>query len=1433
MFVSDVGQSDTTKGRPIIGRNRSGSGYCEDSSVNANCLGARAIPSNLVGDSNLCQVWIDDKETSALIDTGSMISSISESFWRNQLNSELHLLDEILTIHGAGGHNLPYLGFVECMFRFNTSGSHLYPFLVVPDTLFNQQTPVLIGTNILQHLQSELSNQFGSRFQQKASMPTALQIAFQSIGLQARHLKKSNGVFGVVRIPKEVTIPGKSSVFLDGSVRLTVPVSSQIAYLEPRKDLPEGIEITPGLVGIQNDTSYVSFEVQNHGSQPVKLHSNFISCELQEAKVVDQDTYPLTREQFLQQFSLNHLEQEQKVIAENLLWNWRKVFSHGSLDLGCTSVTKHRIDLSDDTPFKERPRRIPPCMYDEVRQHIKEMLDVGVIEESRSPWCSNVVLVRKRDGGLRFCVDYRKLNKQTIKDSFSLPRIEEILDVLKGSSWFSTLDLRSGYWQVELEESHKERTAFSTGPLGFYHFNRMAFGLCNAPSSFQRLMQEVLGELHLKTSVVFIDDVNVFAGSFEDHCDRLEQVFQKLLDANLKLKPSKCKFFHHKLEYVGHVVSEDGIQCSQSHIDALLDYPVPTCVDELRRFLGLASFYRKFVRNFAQIAQPLYLLLGGNQRKKRKKNVRVKDHVEWFWGEDQENSFRKLIECLTSAPVLAYPDYTKPFLLRTDASKTGLGAILCQEQDGMEKVIAYGSRSVRGPEKNYSTHKLEFLALKWAITQKFNDYLYGSRFTVTTDHNPLTYVLTTAKLDATGHRWLAELSAFDFEVKYKPGRQNKDADALSRIDLDSQKCLSSDVVKNICEQEEQEESGLIESMCISADLKVLPESGVVSMNVDWAKEQSEDSVISRVKELVASGQFPHSRKDELPLVQKYLREWKHLVLKDSILYRKRNVGEDEQLQLVLPSKFKDVAFQSLHSDLGHLGRDRTLNLMQERFFWPGMNGFVEQKIKRCDRCIQANSPHLSQSAPLVRIETTQPMQLVCMDFLSLEDSKGGYNSILVITDHFTKYAQAIPTRNQTAHTTAKILFEHFILHYGFPEQLHSDQGRNFESNVIAQLCKLAGMKKSRTSPYHPMGNGITERFNRTLLQMLRTLTDEQKLDWKSHIPSLVHAYNCTKNHTTGYSPFFLLFGRQPRLAVDIILGLRKEKEQSSLTGYIDKLQQRLKTTYQLVSQATNHIASRHKKLYDVKIRGARLEIGDFVLVKNVGLKGKHKLADKWEPETYVIIDQECRDIPVYVVKPYSGEGRQKVLHRNMLLPLSLPIEDSGFADQDAGNPESQSSSVGKDSPDDSVSQAVDMSESEYEVGPAADGINKVEDNFILRDGEADSQESEGQVEKDDSDSESPSDNECSKKHVDEFDNGQTRSATRKRQLPQVPKRPKRNVKPPDRYGAYLSHMINVPSPVWPIQDRCLFLVNLMDLFPHRTVFLQDVLLTLMTQNCSR
>ena len=334
---------------------------------------------------------------------------------------------------------------------------------------------------------------------------------------------------------------------------------------------------------------------------------------------------------------------------------------------------------------------------------------------------------------------------------------------------------------------------------------------------------------------------------------------------------------------------------------------------------------------------------------------------------------------------------------------------------------------------------------------------------------------------------------------------------------------------------------------------------------------------------------------------------------------------------------------------------RTLSLLRERFYWPGMQTEAMQHVQQCTRCLRKKTP--SHVAPLQPIHVTQPLELVHMDYLSLEPSKGNIENVLVITDHFTRYALAYPSKTQTAQATARILWDNFICHYGFPEKFISDQGRNFESDLIKELCKIAGVKKLHTTPYHPQGNGQCERFNSTLCNILGTLSEEEKSDWKSYLGCMTHAYNCTKHASTTYSPYYLMFGRHPRLPIDVEFGLPKSNsgDNSSKSRYVQKLRRRLNYAFQKATKVANQQANKYKSSYDKSIKGPQLQEKDLVLVKIVAHKGRHKLQDKWEPEEYVVVEQPIAGTPVYRVQPVTG-GNIRTLHRNLLLPLGVKLE---------------------------------------------------------------------------------------------------------------------------------------------------------------------------------
>jgi transposase InsO family protein len=414
--------------------------------------------------------------------------------------------------------------------------------------------------------------------------------------------------------------------------------------------------------------------------------------------------------------------------------------------------------------------------------------------------------------------------------------------------------------------------------------------------------------------------------------------------------------------------------------------------------------------------------------------------------------------------------------------------------------------------------------------------------------------------------------------------------------------------------------------------------------------------------LISSGSLKGGKNAsaETPAVQRYLREAKRLVIKNDTLYRTATLDGLPVSQLVIPESHRRIAIQGIHNDAGHQGKEKSLWLARQRFYWPGLEKDITQWVEHCDRCIRRKTPANRPFAELTPIQTSRPMELVSIDFLKLEPSKGGIENILVIVDHFTRFAQAIPCRNQTAATTAKALYEGFFRFYGFPEQLHSDQGRNFLSRTIQELCRIAGIRKSRTTPYHPMGNGGAERWNQTLLKMLGTLENHQKSDWKSYISPLVQAYNATKNDATGYAPHYLMFGWHPRLPVDAYLGTDPtEGHDGSHSSYASKLHQRLQYAYRAAAEEAGKLATKNKLIYDRGVKESKLEAGDQVLVRKVGLQGTNKLADKWDTDVYVVLEMPNSDIPVYRVQLQSRKGPIKTLHRNLLLPYRNIYQPAG------------------------------------------------------------------------------------------------------------------------------------------------------------------------------
>ena len=898
------------------------------------------------------------------------------------------------------------------------------------------------------------------------------------------------------------------------------------------------------------------------------------------------------------------LDSQQQQQIRELISSYSDVFSTGEGDLGRTDIVQHRIPTGDKPPIVRRNYRQPYHLREEAERQVELLCRQGVVEQSASPWSSPVLMVPKKDGTFRFCVDFRGLNAITQVSEFPIPRVEDCIESLSGSVFFSTLDLASGYWQVEMDPADREKTAFSTAQ-GHFQFATMPMGLSGAPATFQKLMNLVLRGLHWTSALVYLDDIIVFSRTFSEHLSRLEEVFSRLRGAGLKLKMSKCSFAQRSVKFLGHVVSEKGVHTDPGKTEKVSQWPIPTSVKELRSFLGLANYYRRFVENFSSISAPLTELTRKGKR--------------FQWGQPEQDAFNQLRQALCSSPILAYPDYEgKPFRLKTDASDLALGAVLSQEQYGVERVIAYASRKLNSAEQNYSVTEREALAIVWGMSH-FRPYLYGRPFLVLTDHRPITFLRSMKDPKGKFARWVQDISSYQFEVAYKPGREHADVDALSRLPE-----TSDSVVAAVTMLQEKD---------------------------DWKLAQKNDPTLSLVLTQLSSGKHPPSsgcwRAGKLA---SFRRVWHQLRTQDGVLMR---IGGNGVSQFVVPDSLKKDVMRHVHDEAlaGHMGVGKTFQRLRESFYWPGYSTSVDEYVRSCSICQQCVGPVPGLHAPLQPIAVEQPFHMIAMDFLEMPPSKKGNKYCLVISDYFTKWPEVLALPDQQALTVARALMNQVVCRHGVPTVIHSDQGRSFDNEVMKSLCRMLGIKKVRTSPYHPESDGLIERLNRTLLQLLSKCVGDCPHDWDDWLNHITFAYRSAVHSSTGFSPFELIYGRKPVLPLHLEFSLPRLGRYRDARAYLEEVQSRQRLAQELVSE--NVACSQNRQASNAP-RNPRhsYSTGDLVLLHDPAARhGKgYKLARSWTGPFRI-------DKPVgvvnYRIQSVDGSARAKIVHYNRIKPYFL------------------------------------------------------------------------------------------------------------------------------------------------------------------------------------
>jgi len=748
-------------------------------------------------------IHMDGVAVNCLVDSGSEVTTITKSYYVKHFKDTPIYNCKWIHLSASNGLSIPIEGIIVVdITTKNQIFNNMYV-LVTQDSInpdmqnHRAVAPGILGCNVIQylyrqHLEGTLDltiTEDTTLFQQQLEQYINKAQEFQT--LQEQLIHNDTGTLGFVKtLGSHVYIPANTSTTIRGTTRrLPETLTVIVEHIEstPYPDLM----ITPTLTHIDHN-GHIAFEITNLGQQDIIIEraSRIAKISLCQLIIPDIDE-PLQYRQTAQTiddfpFKINmgniNLDTNNNDDLIRLFNKYQNVFSQDDNDIGSTDLVKHRIITQDDIPIKEPDRRIPPNLKSEVKKILQNWLDAGIIKHSDSPYASQIVLVHKKSGDVRICIDYRALNIKTIKDAFPLPKIEECLESLSGAKYFCSLDLTQGYMQVKIDDNDAHKTAFrALGSL--YEYTRLPFGLCNSPATFSRLMHRCFGDDFQEGMIFYLDDILLYSRTIPEMIQRLDLVFKKLQHHGLKVKPQKCHFFKEKVSFLGHTISAKGIQTDPEKIQAVQNFDRPSSDKTLRQFLGLTSYFRRFIKNFAIIASPLHNLLQGKKKKKQKKVV---TDGKWpdKWTEECETAFKMLKSKLINTPILQYPDFNKSFYVETYASMIGFGAVLYQMEGKQKQVIAYASRKMKLQEqtiKGYSSMKIEFLAMHWAITKKFKDYLYGAKhqFIVRTDNHPLSRMLST-KQTAADMGKIADLADYNFQLEYKSGRTNLAADALSR-----------------------------------------------------------------------------------------------------------------------------------------------------------------------------------------------------------------------------------------------------------------------------------------------------------------------------------------------------------------------------------------------------------------------------------------------------------------------------------------------------------------------------------------------------------------------------------------------------------------------------------------------------------------------------
>lgn len=855
--------------------------------------------------------------------------------------------------------------------------------------------------------------------------------------------------------------------------------------------------------------------------------------------------------------------------------------------LGRTSLLKHHIDVNGARPSKQRHYAVSPAIEKMMFEEVDRMLSLGVVEKSSSAWNSPVTVVKKSNGKARLCLDARQVNSITVKDAYPMPKIDSIISRLNETQFISSVDLKDAFWQIELDEESRDKTAFTIPGRPLYQFTRMPFGLCNAAQSMCRLMDLAIPSELRGCVFVYIDDLLVVSESWETHLERLEMVATSLRKANLTINVDKSHFAMKSLKYLGNVIGNGEIKPDPDRVVSITEFPTPKTIKQVRRFLGMTGWYHRYIHGYATLAAPMTDLL------------KKSDH--FCWTPEAQKSFDSLKASLTTAPVLTHPDFSQHFYIQCDASMSGVGGVLFQLVNNEEHPIAYMSRKLNTAQKNYSVTELECLAAVLCV-QKFRCYVEGMPFTIITDHASLKWLMGQKELTGRLARWSLKLQGFDFKIEHRKGSENVVPDTLSRMHVDE----------------------LV---------------ATVGSTIDLAGSEFKSDEYEQLKATVRDHQ------GELPDIE--IRDeavFKRTQFRTGV----QTVDSETIWKLWVPETLRQKVISDAHQPTmsAHGGTDKTLDLVRRYYYWPGMSKEVREYVANCATCKETKAPSHTLRPPMGKaFGTERPFQRLYVDLLGpYPRSKARNTTILIILDHLTKFLWLKPLRKASASAIVRILETEVFHLVGAPESVLSDNGVQFTSKEFKALMIQYGVKHIRTASHSPQANA-SERVNRSILAAIRAYVEKDQSTWDVHLSAISSALRNARHSSTGLSPHFAVFGQHMVQHAGAYTILRELKALGH--GDIEIVaSEEYRGAINTELQAKIHQAhDRNAKRYNTRAREVNFKPGQEVYIRNFRqsefAKGFNaKLGPQWLPARIVDRKGEC----LYNVENRQGKAIRVAYH---------------------------------------------------------------------------------------------------------------------------------------------------------------------------------------------